>query len=70
MKYASVTYIKTLRVKNSILQGKLCPSARETLLIPDSTVSWVSYRYAETHLPRYREERYGEYEEGSKVHEI
>jgi hypothetical protein len=45
-----LSYIsKTLRVNNFILEGELCRSARKTLLIPDSTMPWVSYRYAEIH---------------------
>lgn len=52
MKYASVTYVKTLRVNNFILEGELCTSVRKALLIPDSTVPWVSYKYAEIHSAR------------------
>jgi hypothetical protein len=59
MKYASVTCITTLLVNSFILEGELCPSARKTLLIPDNTMPWVSYRYAEIHSPRQTEGRYG-----------
>jgi len=44
MKYASVTYVKTLRVNSFILEGELCPSVRKTLLIPDSTAPCPAYR--------------------------
>jgi len=69
MKYASVIYVKYLRVSNFILKGELRPSATETLLIPDSTAPCPGYRTDTQKYIRPGREREREREETRGIRE-